>query len=101
MPTATATSTQLVEGYLAWMHDQKRRSPSTVYCYGRIYTSLLIHLEGKHLLAATHEDLERFVFARPRTKTRGPRPAAATVKVEAMALRSLFKWLSARGLVHR
>src|SRR4051812_5274314 len=91
----------MVEEYLRWMRESKRRSPATVYSYGRIYTSLLAHLDGSHLLAVTTEELERFIFSRPRMKTRGPRPSASTVKTEAMAVRSLFRWLSARGLVHR
>ena len=101
MPSASSSPRELVESYLDWMQDTKRRSPGTVYSYGRIYTALLGYLSDRYLLALTTERPEDFIFSRRRTKTRGPRPSATKVNVGATAIRSLFKRLDARGLIHR
>lgn len=91
-----ATSAPLVNQYLDWAANVRRRSPMTVYKYRMVYVTLLDWSGSRSLESLTVDDLQRWL-RRPRRQ--GKPAAPATIKTETMAVRSLFKWLYGRGIV--
>ncbi len=85
---------ELVERFLDYLRAERGASPHTVRAYARIARQLVHHLEARDraLASATRTELRGFLFRA------GHRAAPASRAQRASIVRTLYRWLSDRGI---
>jgi site-specific recombinase XerC len=99
---ARKTDAALVQEYLEWMRDVRKRSPASVYSYRRTLILWLRHIQPTPLVAVAVTDVDTFL-ARPREvggRLKGEVVAAGTLKGELARVRSLYDWMVRRDYAY-
>jgi len=93
---------EAVVTFLEWMRDQRQVAPATVVSYAGVLARFLDEcVRGRMFDAVPPEEVEAWL-SRPRGgRARGNPPQAATKARNIAVLRSLYKFLTARGFCTR
>ena len=88
--------------YLVWLRDQRECAPSTITNYAGVLARFLDEcVGGRHFDAVPPEDIESWLL-RPRAcRARGPARSPRRRRGASRTLRSLYKYLTARGYCSR
>lgn len=102
-PTFTTSRNEsMVNEWLEWLEHTANRAPSTVLNYAGVALSFLRDCVGDRLLdSVTEADVEAWLLRPRRQRALGKVAAPATRARNVAILKSMFRWLHARGYVER